>query len=823
MRPFYLRLNSLLLTTLILLGFYAISTPPTTGEYLYEEMMFQVESVDHAQTLADRFDVELISVSPQNIALFQVETTDPWDSMLDTGFYYNSDYVIQGPAWNQTDPYLDDQYGLVITKTIDAWTYSIGSPSIVIAIIDTGIDIDHPEFEGRISELSYNVPNDSVGLLAVNDDDGHGTMVAGIIAANKNNGIGIAGITQNTQLLVIKTNEDGSESFKESDIIEGIYYAVDHGADVINLSLGSTYNNPLTEAAIDYATEQGVFIVCASGNNGTEETVYPASYANSISVSAVDALKVLSTYSSYGSYIDLAAPGNSIYSTAVGGGYASASGTSFASPHVAGIIALYLSIDPNASVEEVKARLYGSAEDLGDPGLDIQYGNGLINADALIQSVYHEIAFVMPSSAEIEPIYILEGESPSLSAAPVIEGYLFQGWFYDAEFLIPFDASAVISEDLILYAKYVRSHFLVTFVTSGSPIEAMTVPNGESFVLPAGIKEGSEFIGWFLDSLYSLPYEPLPIENDMVLYAKFEVIEYQASFYWEEELLFQIPFEFGGTITLPEISIMGSTFDGWYLDSGFSELWDGTVPSHDLSLYAKMTKILYTFNFYDYDQSTLYQTLNYYYDENPVFPILDDLPSSSYLNFDFLGWDLSNIYETQINDVYPVIQITFNPEAVTYNPEIDTIILDHEYLYAGINVTDDRLTVVMRNSVDCTTPGRYILYYDVFYGDLFLYTFPRIVNVLPAADEVYITVYKGLTTLFKDQYYWDAGAETNLGTIQVIGSVDVSVPGVYEIIYRVDYQGKIYEKSRYVFVLIQEEPIFIPLAYLEKREDEYDA
>ena len=157
---------------------------------------------------------------------------------------------------------------------------------VLVAVIDTGIDYNHDEFNGNISPLSYNSFHEVVGLEAVMDDAGHGTAVAGVIAATQNNGIGISGIAPLAELLVIKANFDNEGYFSGAAIAEGVYYAVDNGAHVINMSLGGAYPDPVIEEACDFALSQGVIVVAAAGNNGLPVYNYPASFTSVISVGA---------------------------------------------------------------------------------------------------------------------------------------------------------------------------------------------------------------------------------------------------------------------------------------------------------------------------------------------------------------------------------------------------------------------------------------------------------------------------------------------------------------------------------------------------------
>jgi len=211
------------------------------------------------------------------------------------------------------------------------------------------------------------------------DDQGHGTHVAGIAAAAINNGQGIAGIAGQSLILPVKVlNENNQGTW--ADVAEGIIYAVDQGARVINLSLGSTADSSTVHDAVLYAWSHNVVIVAAAGNDGTTTPYYPAAYAEVIGVSATTPDDVRAGFSSYGTHISVAAPGATIYSTTPGNSYSFKSGTSMAAPHVSGLAALLLAQDGSRTNAEVRQIIEQSADDLGAPGWDEEYGYGRVNA-----------------------------------------------------------------------------------------------------------------------------------------------------------------------------------------------------------------------------------------------------------------------------------------------------------------------------------------------------------------------------------------------------------------------------------------------------------
>jgi type VII secretion-associated serine protease mycosin len=266
------------------------------------------------------------------------------------------------------------QWNLPVIDTEEGWTLSRGKKSVTIAVIDSGVDLNHPDLVHRL-QTGYNV-------LAENnipeDDNGHGTHVAGIIASEPNNHEGVAGITWFNRVMPIKAlNADGyGTSF---DVAKGIRWAVDHGAKVINLSLGNYQPSTVLEEAIRYAYSHDVVLVAASGNDSTSQPSFPAAYPEVISVGAVNPDLSFATYSNYGNYLDVVAPGTNIASTFSQHRYAALSGTSMAAPHVTALAGLIRSINPHLTNDDVKQIIINTATDLGNNGKDPYYGYGLIN------------------------------------------------------------------------------------------------------------------------------------------------------------------------------------------------------------------------------------------------------------------------------------------------------------------------------------------------------------------------------------------------------------------------------------------------------------
>lgn len=298
-----------------------------------------------------------------------------------------------------------------------AWEHTTGDSSVILAILDSGLDFAHPEFAGRL-RFNYadpldEVDNDSNGYVddlfgwnfvsennSPGDDNMHGTHVTGIAAATGSNGSGVAGMDWNCRILPIKVVA-GDGSGGASIIAAGIVYAVDQGADVLSLSLGFYGTTPELEDAIAYADEAGAVVVAAMGNDDDGDVFNPAAYPTTIAVGATDSDDnrawpfCTSPGSNYGSWIDVCAPGNYVWNTIPTGigGYASLCGTSMATPHVSGLATLILSLRPDYPPDSVRRIIRLGAEDLvgrvteDTPGHDDYHGWGRINGRRSLQAL----------------------------------------------------------------------------------------------------------------------------------------------------------------------------------------------------------------------------------------------------------------------------------------------------------------------------------------------------------------------------------------------------------------------------------------------------
>jgi len=269
------------------------------------------------------------------------------------------------------------------TYISDAWDYAKTQKTVKVAVIDSGVQANHPDLKANISPESYDFV---AGTMTMSDSNGHGTHVAGIIAAVANNGVGIAGVSYNAELLCYRVTQkiNGEEAADTSTVIRAYAEAVSDGAQVINISLGKYGSDwvmdTVLQSAIITAHNSGIVTVCAAGNGATSQACYPSDYEQCISVVATDEKYVRANFSDYNQYKDIAAPGVNILSTYTENGYAFSSGTSMASPVVAGVICLMLAAKPSLTVNQIKDILYSTATDLGADGRDNYYGYGMVNA-----------------------------------------------------------------------------------------------------------------------------------------------------------------------------------------------------------------------------------------------------------------------------------------------------------------------------------------------------------------------------------------------------------------------------------------------------------
>lgn len=326
----------------------------------------------------------------------------------------------------------------------EAWDFSDGGRGVVIAVIDTGVDYTHEDLADNIWQNPYEIPSnnidddgngyiddvmgwDFVDRLSGNPDEdyegqdndpldrhGHGTHVAGIIAAVANNGKGVAGVAYNSRIMAVRAaymDQSGEGILESADAAQAILYAAENGADIINISWGDYVESAIIRDAIAFASSRGIIISASAGNDSTGSRIYPAALDNPaiIAVSATDRHNNRATFSNYGNWIHVSAPGKDIYSTKPGNTYGYLSGTSMATPHVSGLAALIISATPGISPLEVKARIMNSVDVMGSlEGKNIS--SGRINAYAALMP-----GASGPCIFSVSPYRVQEGEAITIS------------------------------------------------------------------------------------------------------------------------------------------------------------------------------------------------------------------------------------------------------------------------------------------------------------------------------------------------------------------------------------------------------------------------
>ena len=275
---------------------------------------------------------------------------------------------VDQPLHVLADPYVPSQWQLSSAKV----PASARATGVVVAVVDTGVDASHPDLSAAVVSGYDALANAPMGTST--DEGWHGTFVSGVIAATADNGVGGQGVAPGAKIMPVKVcNSSGSCML--SDVAEGVVWAYQHGAKVINMSLGGSTGLQALEAAVNDAVAAGAVVVAAAGNSGTTAMSYPAAYESAIAVGSLNSDNSRSSFSQYGSWVELGAPGAGVVSTYIGGGMSTASGTSFSSPMVAGAAALLFAQSPSRTAAQVRSLLLSAAAagpvDLGGRSLDV--------------------------------------------------------------------------------------------------------------------------------------------------------------------------------------------------------------------------------------------------------------------------------------------------------------------------------------------------------------------------------------------------------------------------------------------------------------------
>lgn len=379
-----------------------------------QSLFLSTNEVVSGEAVSDRVDVLEVKNDVNIDAFINKVNENPnvlvadRNSIINTYSLPDDPYVTDGKAW---------QFQTIGTDK--TWDQVSNSETIGVAVLDTGLNINHPDLIGR-TIAGYDYVTKSPNVI---DQDGHGTLVSGFVAATANNGVGISGVAGSANIKIAPYRV-GTKGLTVSNICAALMDAADRSdIKVINMSYGGYEYNNSEAAAIQYAKDRGKVLVAASGNEGepTDNEAgllsYPASYNGVISVAATTHSNNRASFSQYNNMVDLAAPGENVYTTDMTGGYTADSGTSFSAPIVAGACGVLLAANSSLSAAEVESILEKTALDLGSSGRDDYYGYGLLQLDQ-----------ALAAAAVIKPNTI------SVGYRTHIQNIGWQDWKYDGAF-----------------------------------------------------------------------------------------------------------------------------------------------------------------------------------------------------------------------------------------------------------------------------------------------------------------------------------------------------------------------------------------------------
>jgi len=456
-------------------------------------------------------------------------------SQLDGVVQISSEAKVKA-AFSPNDPYLSYQWGLSAIHAQQAWDITTGKHTVVVAVLDTGIDWNHPD-------IGPNMWNDSNGYHGYNFIDGnripmddninsydkngnwipntytyHGTHVAGVVGAVIDNGIGIAGMAQ-VRLMAVKVMNDSGEG-TDATVASGIRWAVDNGADIITMSLGVDGMSLTLGSAVQYASNHGVVEVAAAGNSGSSFVSYPAAYPSVIAVGAVDQQSRRASFSNFGTELDLMAPGVQIWSTQGSDSYQYLSGTSTAAPYVAGVAALMLSANPSLTAVDVGMYLNSTATDLTTTaGWDSSTGWGIVNAFAAVQQVSAPMVrisdyptYAAPNST-FEVTWIVSGGTPGAISATYLR------WGLSATSLTSMSTQSTGNTFATFYYNITAPGQNATiYVEAFANIDG-TMYNSAAVQVPVHPAPAKDLFSQFLESMNRFIFKDLGVVNFFLLVA----------------------------------------------------------------------------------------------------------------------------------------------------------------------------------------------------------------------------------------------------------------------------------------------------------------
>lgn len=374
-----------------------------TEKYYIVELKDEIALFDAYDSIGNG---ELVVMSEEELA-----------ACSDTGIvsWYEEDFEVQLFDEIATDEELYDKWDLKMIEAETVVKAGCAGRGVQVGIIDSGV-ANHPDLGSNIL-TGYNYLTKSND---VTDNIGHGTFVSGLIGATVNN-VGIDGVAPECEIVPLKCFDTGYTT-RVSHICAAMYDAVDnYGCDVINMSLGVGSYSKTFESAVNYAVENGVIIVAAVGNTGTEALYYPAAFDGVVGVASVDSEGERSAFSQMNESVMITAPGEYVYSTDVSGGYSTKKGTSFSAPLVSGCIAAFMNIDEELDVEKLAEIFSLCSDDKGTEGYDEEYGYGIINCKKIVGYMLGEAkCFVAPIGGNAENATIVAYNNTSSTLESIV-------------------------------------------------------------------------------------------------------------------------------------------------------------------------------------------------------------------------------------------------------------------------------------------------------------------------------------------------------------------------------------------------------------------
>lgn len=483
------------------------------------------------------------------------------------------------------------------------------------------------------------------------------------------------------------------------------------------------------------------------------------------------------------------------------------SGTSFAAPQVAGVVALIKSYYPSLNRDAMINQLIATSMDRGEPGYDHYYGYGIINAAQAMNVNFVTVSFNTDGGTIIAPIQVVSGFSFAVSD-PIKEGHQFMGWYKDSSFLVPFEIGIdTVNESTTLYAKYVKNVYLVSLVVDQSLYTTIEIEYGNLLVLPLPDEPvGYDFVGWYYQVTYQDMYTNEPITSSLTLYAKFEREVYTITYY-SGQLIYDT--EEYSYESIPETPTPPSlfTFMGWYYEDTYVTPYSAEPITQSFSLYARFNDGSYTVTFYDYDHTSVLSTSQVFYGFKAVAPDEPEKPNSPSFSYVFMGWSEDFEQVTKDLNIYPLYEKTYIKNSITLLPGIDTVDNFDAWEDGGITLIDPLLS--FEKQVDQVNDDTYKITYIIFDGETEVDRRYRMVSVIAKID-VNITLLPGIATLEVGDTYLEMGATSDVGEVEITSFVDTSIAGVYEVSYQISYGDQIYTKTRFVYVLEKDDyhPVF---------------